>query len=85
LTNLTKLCLASNRISDTSSLSSLTNLNYLAIGWNQISDISPLVENSGLGEGDTVKIQNNNLDLTEGSDDMQNIKTLQDRGVAVIY
>jgi len=52
---------------------------------NYISDITPLVENSGLGTGDEVYLETNNLDLTEGSDDMQNIKTLQDRGVEVTY
>jgi len=52
---------------------------------NQISDISPLVENSGLGEGDYVLLSNNNLDLSEGSEDMENIRQLEGRGVVVHY
>jgi len=43
------------------------------------------VENSGLGKGDEVWLGNNNLDLGEGSEDMENIKTLEDRGVIVHY
>jgi hypothetical protein len=51
----------------------------------QISDISPLVKNNGLGKGDVVRLQNNNLDLSEGSEDMKNIKALQYRGVSVEF
>lgn len=80
-----KLSLNGNQISDISALSSLTNLITLRLGENQISDISPLVENSGLGAGDQVWIEENDLDLSEGSDDMVNIRTLEDRGVIVHY
>ncbi len=85
LTNLDLLELASNQVSDISSLSSLTNLTWLNLHDNEISDISPLVENSGLGKNDEVRLTGNNLDLTEGSEDMLNIKALQDRGVEVYY
>jgi hypothetical protein len=44
-----------------------------------------LVGNSGLGKGDEVYLDGNNLDLTEGSKDMANIKALEDRGVMVYY
>ena len=57
----------------------------LDLGENQISDISPLVENSGLSVGDEVWFEGNNLDLQEGSEDMQNIRALEDRGVIVSY
>jgi Leucine-rich repeat (LRR) protein len=60
----------------------LTRLN---LNGNQISDISPLLENSGLGEGDEIYLKGNNLDLMEGSEDMQNIGILEDRGVKVSY
>jgi hypothetical protein len=43
------------------------------------------VENSGLGTSDMVRLEDNNLDLEEGSDDMANIKALEDRGVEVKY
>ena len=85
LTNLAALSLNGNQISDISALSSLTNLITLRLGENQISDISPLVENSGLGAGDQVWIEENDLDLSEGSDDMANIRALEDRGVTVHY
>jgi hypothetical protein len=52
---------------------------------NKINDISPLVSNTGLGEGDAVSLENNLLDLSPGSDDMQNIQILQSRGVKVYY
>ena len=57
----------------------------LRLNENQISDISPLVENSGLGEGDEVWLEDNNLDLTEGSEDMEDIETLEERGVKVVH
>ena len=83
--NLTTLHLTGNQISDISPLASLTNLIALLIEDNQISDISALVENSGLGEGDTVNLEGNNLDLSEGSEDMENIRLLEARGVDVRY
>jgi hypothetical protein len=60
-------------------------LTLLSLGANQISDISPLVENSGLGAGDEVWLLDNNLDLGEDSEDMENIRALEDRGVVVHY
>ena len=85
LTSLTVLNLRGNQISGISPLSSLANLTWLSLGGNQISDISPLVENSGLVTGDEIWLEDNNLDLTEGSEDMQNIRALEDRGVEVNY
>jgi len=85
LTNLTVLYLYGNQIGDISSLASLTNLTMLFLEGNQISDISPLVENSGLGEGDEIWLDGNKLELWEGSEDMENIRALEDRGVAVTY
>jgi len=83
--NLQWLDLYSNQISDISPLANLTNLQVLYLDSNQISDISPLVSNLGLGQGDVVWLESNLLDLTPGSDDMQNIQILQNRGVIVYY
>jgi Leucine-rich repeat (LRR) protein len=83
LTSLTSLLLSENHIRDISPLANLTSLTLLSLGANQISDISPLVENSGLGAGDEVWLLANNLDLGEGSEDMENIRALEDRGVVV--
>jgi hypothetical protein len=38
-----------------------------------------------LGVGDEVWLEDNNLELTEGSDDMENIRALEDRGVVIHY
>ncbi len=83
LKNLTILCLQGNEVSDISLLSSLTNLVDLRLTQNQVSDLSPLQENTGLGKGDTVLLGGNNLDLSQGSEDMRNIMTLEARGVVV--
>jgi Leucine-rich repeat (LRR) protein len=85
LTNLTFLRIRFNQISDISPLASLTNLAALNLHNNQISDISPLVENSGLNEEDSIVLTNNNLDLSEGSEDLENIRILEERGVDVEY
>ena len=83
LSNLTILCLQGNEISDISVLSYLTNLVDLRLTQNHVDDISPLVENTRLGEEDSVLLGGNNLELYEGSEDMENIKTLEARGVIV--
>jgi hypothetical protein len=83
LTNLTILCLQGNDVSGTSPLASLTNLIDLHLTQNQVSDISPLLANSGLGEGDSVLLGGNGLDLSQGSEDMENIRVLESRGVLV--
>ncbi len=83
--NLTVLKIGFNRISDISPLVSLTNLDELDLNNNQIGNISPLVDNSGLGKGDHLQLVNNNLDLSEGSEDLENIRILEDRGVLVDY
>ena len=42
------------------------------------------MENSGLGVGDEVVLESNPLDLSEGSEDLKAIGTLQGRGVKVL-
>jgi len=41
------------------------------------------VENSALASGADLWLAGNNLDLTEDSDDMENVRTLEARGVVV--
>jgi len=60
-------------------------LECLNLDRNQISDIAPLLGNSGLGEGDQVDLKNNNLDLSENSEDMADIRQMEGRGVKVYY
>ena len=61
LTNLATLGLQHNRISDLLPLAGLTSLAKVVLRYNRISDLSSLVANTGLGSGDTVKVQGNPL------------------------
>ena len=85
LVNLLELHLEGNQVVDPSPIANLNQLEVLWLHWNQITDISALVENSGLGEGDEINLQNNHLDLTEGSQNMSDINTLIARGCDVTY
>ena len=82
LTNLTGLGLQSNNISDLSPLAGLTNLTQLFLENNNISDLSPLVENTGLGEGDTVDVSGNPLNYASIN---THIPALQSRGVEIRF
>jgi len=82
LTSLAELYLWDNQISDISALASLTSLTELDLHSNQISDILPLVQNAGLGAGDTVDLKSNPL----SSDSITiYMPQLQERGVTVSY
>ena len=85
LTGLTDLDLYNNRISDISPLAELTSLEWLNLYCNQVSDIRPLTANPGLGQGCTISLDGNRLDLSPESDDMQTINTLMRRGASVCY
>ena len=82
LTNLHSLRLSSNQITDVKPLANLTNLRVLDIEDNQIEDLAPLVANTGLSEGDIVRLTGNPL-----SDQARNkhIPALQARGVEVHF
>ncbi len=81
LTNLTHLVLYSNQINDIFPLSGLTDLWSLRLYGNQITDISPLVENAGLGSGDWLFLEYNELTnpLSQEAIDVH-IPILQSRG-----
>lgn len=68
-------------ISDITPLANLNNLKWLNLKNNRISDISPLVNNLGIGEGDTVDLRGN--PLNEEAYDVH-IPELQRRGVNVL-
>lgn len=81
LRNLQTLTLGSNSISDIDALSGLTDLQTLFLDSNRISQIQPLVDNTGLGEGDVVQLCGNRLnDISEDA----LIEVLESRGVEVI-
>jgi hypothetical protein len=65
-------------------LEHLLNLQNVFLLDNLIDDITPLVNNTGIGDGDEINLSWNNLDLTPGSDDMLQIAVLENRGVTVI-
>ena len=85
LTGLQDLYLHENQISDITALSGLTGLQNLYLSVNQISDITALATNNGLGAGDSVRLFNNPLDTTPGSQNILDIQALQARGVNVSY
>jgi Leucine-rich repeat (LRR) protein len=76
LTSLTDLDLGRNTITDISALSGLTSLTYLYLGQNSISDIQPLLDNSGLGAGDSVNLRSTNVSCAD-------VAALQAKGVTV--
>ena len=88
LSNIDSITLDENLINDLSPLIGLTNMKSLGLTSNAISDIGPLVANSdmgGLGPGDKVDLTNNCLDLSAGSEDLNDIMALEARGVEVTY
>ena len=80
LTNLRQLDLHKNLISDISPLTGLTNLTWLNLHRNLISDLSPLVANTGLGDGDWIRVFENPLNDTSIN---THISTLRGRGITV--
>ena len=59
---ITDLDLSRNNISDITPLARLTNLSNLNIAHNRVSDIDPLLDNQGIGSGDTVLLPRNYFD-----------------------
>lgn len=80
LADLKVLDLSNNRIFDLSPLENLTNLAVLGLESNPVRDISPLVRNQGLGAGDYIDLRYSELDLSDGSDTLQQVALLQARG-----
>ncbi len=84
-TSLRVLYFYHNLVSDISPLAGLTNLRWLYFSDNSVSDISALADNAGISSGDSVNMRNNYLDLSPGSQNMNDIQALIDRGVKVFY
>ena len=66
-------------------MQNLRCISNLDLSNNQITDITPLVDNASIDSGDCVDIRYNYLDLTQRSEDMEDIQALLSRGVDVIY
>jgi hypothetical protein len=87
VTSLRILSADQNRIADLSPLAGLTRLELVSLGDNQVSDLGPLLENAGLGTGDTVRLRHNCLDLSPlpapGTKAWQDLQALRARGVSM--
>ena len=78
LASLTTLYLSANSISDISPLSGLTSLTQLVLLNNRnLTDIQPLLDNTGLGAGDTVDLRCTSVSGTD-------VAALQAKGVTVL-
>ncbi|TDL70989.1 LPXTG cell wall anchor domain-containing protein [Rhodococcus qingshengii] len=78
---LTMLSLQGNQIKDITPLAGL-NIEYLNISYNEIEDITSLL---ALEKLQYVQLMKNPLDLSEGSEALTVIQTLEDNGVIVNY
>jgi len=85
LTNLETLAIQYNSVKNISPLEGLNDLQRMDLSYNQIEDISPLVRNVGIDNGDYLDVRMNLLDLTPPSTALNDIQTLQKRGVQVLY
>ena len=85
LKELAVLDLGNNQIADLYPLTNLLQLMALNLQNNQVYDLAPLVNNVGLDSGDYIDLRGNQLFLTEGSTNMVDIGTLEDRGIGVDY
>lgn len=84
LTRLDTLHFSGCQVNDISVLQHLPNLDQLFFEDNLVTDISPLVANTSLTDTE-IDMRRNNLDLTEGSQNRQDIQALIDRGCFVIF
>lgn len=80
LTTLQVLDISGNAVSDISPLKQLNALVVLGFEFNNVSDVSPLLENSGIGDGDEVRMTGNPIDC---ADQAATIEALRDRGVFI--
>jgi hypothetical protein len=58
---------------------------FLGLKGNNITDTSALVDNSALGAGDFIDLNDNLLDLSAGSAAQADIDALIARGIEVIF
>lgn len=80
MTKLKTLYLHFDQIADISPLQGLTQLESLALNFNPVTDIAPLVNNAGLGTGDTINLAGTSLNCpAQGA----NVATLVGRGATV--
>jgi hypothetical protein len=78
------LDLSDNSLADITALARLTNLYYIDLSNNLIANVKPLVDNTGLGEGDTVNLTGNSDALWSDATQVAYINQLEERGVTVL-
>jgi hypothetical protein len=69
------------RVSDLGFVSRLTNLTKVYLADNAITNLDPLVDNLGIGAGDTVDLTGNPINCR---DQARQLRTLRARGVTVV-
>ncbi|MGD2069052.1 MAG: leucine-rich repeat domain-containing protein [Gemmatimonadota bacterium] len=82
LTSLEVFRAHTNSLTDIGVIEGMTQLEWLDLRYNGITDITPLVDNTGLGEGDLVELNGNPLSDTAVQTD---IPALRARGVDVKF
>ena len=85
LTNLTAmqtLVLSNNQVADISVLATLDKLNHVDLDSTLVTDISPLAANLGLGQGDTVFVQQ--MSFADCTAHLAAAQALVDRGVTLL-
>jgi len=85
-TMLERLWAWGNDLTDATFVTGLTSLSdTLFLETNYIASLAPLVANTAIGDGTIVALSYNCLDLTAGSQAMNDIDTLIARGALVSY
>ena len=89
LVGLQALFFYENEVDDLSPLAGLVQLDTVGFAGNEVSDLSPLVEladeGSLTGENSFVDVRENPADTCPGSDAREDIDTLIERGVRVLF
>lgn len=70
LTNLQTLWLTSNQIQSIDALSGMTQLSRLDLSLNRIQSIEPLLNNLGIGQGNSIDLRDNPLDAASCGEDI---------------
>ncbi|MDA0323141.1 MAG: leucine-rich repeat domain-containing protein [Verrucomicrobia bacterium] len=80
LRNLEVLDLRHNRVGSIDALRNLEQIKVLLLDHNLVQDLSPLVENTGIGTGDRISLNDNDLDCEKAK---QPLEALRGRGADV--
>ena len=86
MTKLHTLNLSRNLLQTIYGIEELPHLNHLDLSHNQLTDITTLIElhqNGGLAAGSYLNLEGNDLDYSEGSDALRDVRYLLQQGVRV--